>query len=119
MIGAGVIGLELGSVYSRLGSEVTVIEYLAAITPGMGRRSAKVPFSVRSRNRGSNLSWGPRVQKTEASKTKAKVTYKLLKDDSEHVIDADTVLLATGRKPFTDGLGLEALGINMDKTGPD
>ena len=60
---------------------------------------------------------GAAVQKTEATKTKAKVTYKLLKDDSEHVIDADTVLVATGRKPYSDGLGLDALGVEMTSRG--
>ncbi len=116
VIGAGVIGLELGSVYSRLGAEVTVIEYLTAITPGMDAEVQKT-FQRTLKKQGLKFIMGAAVQKTEASKTKAKVTYKLLKDDSEHVIDADTVLLATGRKPFTDGLGLDALGINMTKQG--
>jgi dihydrolipoyl dehydrogenase len=116
VIGAGVIGLELGSVYSRLGSEVTVIEYMAAITPGMDAEVQKT-FQRTLKKQGIKFIMGAAVQKTEATKTKAKVTYKLLKDDSEHVIDADTVLLATGRKPFTDGLGLDALGINLTKQG--
>ena len=60
---------------------------------------------------------GAAVQKTEATKTKAKVHYKLRKDDSEHVLDADVVLVATGRKPYTDGLGLESLGIEMSERG--
>ena len=60
---------------------------------------------------------GAAVQKTESTKTKAKVHYKLRKDDSEHVLDADVVLVATGRKPFTEGLGLDALGIKMSPRG--
>jgi len=60
---------------------------------------------------------GAAVQKTEATKTKAKVTYTLRKDDSEHTLDADVVLVATGRKPYTDGLGLEALGVEMSPRG--
>ena len=116
VIGAGVIGLELGSVYSRLGSDVTVIEFMTAITPGMDAEVQKT-FQRTLKKQGLKFIMGAAVQKTEASKTKAKVTYKLLKDDSEHVIDADTVLLATGRKPYTDGLGLDALGINMTKQG--
>jgi dihydrolipoyl dehydrogenase len=116
VIGAGVIGLELGSVYARLGSEVTVIEYMAAITPGMDAEVQKT-FQRTLKKQGIKFIMGAAVQKTEATKTKAKVTYKLLKDDSEHVIDTDTVLLATGRKPFTDGLGLDALGINLTKQG--
>lgn len=116
VIGAGVIGLELGSVYSRLGSDVTVIEFMTAITPGMDGEVQKT-FQRTLKKQGLKFIMGAAVQKTVASKTKAKVTYKLLKDDSEHVIDADTVLLATGRKPYTDGLGLDALGINMTKQG--
>jgi len=57
------------------------------------------------------------VQSVDTKGGKAKVTYKLRKDDSEHVEDADIVLVATGRKPFTDGLGLEALGVELSKRG--
>ena len=116
VIGAGVIGLELGSVYSRLGAEVTVIEFLKEITPGMDPEVQKT-FQRILKKQGLKFVMGAAVQKTEATKTKAKVTYKLLKDDSEHVIDADTVLVATGRKPFSDGLGLEALGVEMTPRG--
>ncbi|KIC40055.1 dihydrolipoamide dehydrogenase [Ruegeria sp. ANG-R] len=116
VIGAGVIGLELGSVYSRLGAEVTVIEFLKEITPGMDPEVQKT-FQRILKKQGLKFVMGAAVQKTEATKTKAKVTYKLLKDDSEHVIDADTVLVATGRKPYSGGLGLEALGIEMTQRG--
>ena len=116
VIGAGVIGLELGSVYSRLGSEVTVIEFLDVITPGMDGEVQKT-FQRTLKKQGLNFIMGAAVQKTEATKTKAKVTYKLKKDDSEHVIDADAVLVATGRKPYTDGLGLDALGVEMSPRG--
>ncbi|MDG1472712.1 MAG: dihydrolipoyl dehydrogenase [Ascidiaceihabitans sp.] len=116
VIGAGVIGLELGSVYARLGSEVTVVEFLDAVTPGMDAEIQKT-FQRTLKKQGITFVMGAAVQKTEATKTKAKVHYKLRKDDSEHVIDADTVLVATGRKPFIDGLGLDALGIEMTKRG--
>jgi dihydrolipoamide dehydrogenase len=116
VIGAGVIGLELGSVYQRLGSEVTVIEFLDVITPGMDPEVQKI-FQRMLKKQGLNFIMGAAVQKTENTKTKAKVTYKLRKDDSEHVIDADTVLVATGRKPYVEGLGLDALGIEMTKRG--
>ncbi|MFT6022249.1 MAG: dihydrolipoamide dehydrogenase [Ascidiaceihabitans sp.] len=116
VIGAGVIGLELGSVYARLGSEVTVVEFLDAVTPGMDAEVQKT-FQRILKKQGITFIMGAAVQKTEATKSKAKVHYKLRKDDSEHVIDADTVLVATGRKPFTDGLGLDALGIEMTKRG--
>lgn len=116
VIGAGVIGLELGSVYARLGSDVTVVEFLDAVTPGMDAEVQKT-FQRTLKKQGINFIMGAAVQKTEATKTKAKVHYKLRKDDSEHVIDADTVLVATGRKPFIDGLGIDALGVTMSKRG--
>ncbi|TMV15211.1 dihydrolipoyl dehydrogenase [Arenibacterium halophilum] len=116
VIGAGVIGLELGSVYARLGAEVTVIEYLDAITPGMDGEVQKT-FQRTLKKQGMTFVMGAAVQKTEASKTKAKVTYTLKKDDSTHEIDADTVLVATGRKPYTEGLGLDALGVDLSKRG--
>lgn len=116
VIGAGVIGLELGSVYARLGSEVEVIEYLDAITPGMDAEVQRT-FQKLLTKQGLSFTMGAAVRSVDANKTKAKVTYKLRKDDSEHTIDADVVLVATGRKPFTDGLGLEALGIELSKRG--
>ncbi|MDG1167810.1 MAG: dihydrolipoyl dehydrogenase [Sulfitobacter sp.] len=116
VIGAGVIGLELGSVYSRLGSEVTVVEFLDVITPGMDPEVQKT-FQRMLKKQGLEFIMGAAVQKTESTKSKAKVHYKLRKDDSEHVLDADVVLVATGRKPFHDGVGLEALGVQLTKRG--
>ena len=116
VIGAGVIGLELGSVYARLGAEVTVIEFLDAITPGMDADVAKT-FQRILKKQGLKFVMGAAVQSVEALKTKAKVNYKLRKDDSAHQMDADVVLVATGRKPYVDGLGLEALGVTMTDRG--
>ena len=116
VIGAGVIGLELGSVYARLGSEVTVVEFLDVITPGMDAEVQKT-FQRTLKKQGLSFIMGAAVQKTEATKTKAKVHYKLRKDDSEHVLDADVVLVATGRKPYTEGLGLDAVGVKMTERG--
>jgi len=116
VIGAGVIGLELGSVYARLGSEVTVIEFLDAITPGMDSDVQKT-FQGTLKKQGLKFIMGAAVSSVEKLKTKAKVTYKLRKDESEHQLDADTVLVATGRRTFTDGLGLEALGVALSDRG--
>ncbi|MBL6779521.1 MAG: dihydrolipoyl dehydrogenase [Rhodobacteraceae bacterium] len=116
VIGAGVIGLELGSVYARLGSEVTVIEFLDAITPGMDSDVQKT-FQRTLKKQGLKFIMGAAVSSVEKLKTKANVTYKLRKDDSEHQLDADTVLVATGRRTFTDGLGLEALGVALSDRG--
>ena len=118
VIGAGVIGLELGSVYKRLGAEVEVIEFLDAVTPGMDAEVQR-QFQRLLVKQGLSFTMGAAVQKVEANKTKAKakVTYKLRKDDSEHTVECDIVLVATGRKPFTDGLGLDGLGVEMTKRG--
>ncbi|MCI5042667.1 MAG: dihydrolipoyl dehydrogenase [Donghicola eburneus] len=116
VIGAGVIGLELGSVYKRLGAEVTVVEYMDAITPGQDAEVART-FQKLLQKQGLEFVLGAAVQGVETSKSKAKVTYKLKKDDSEHTLDADVVLVATGRKPFTDGLGLADLGVEMTERG--
>ena len=116
VIGAGVIGLELGSVYKRLGAEVQVIEFLDAITPGMDAEVQKHLKRTLTKQ-GIGFTMGAAVQKVEATKTKAKVHYKLRKDDSDHVIDADVVLVATGRTPYVDGLGLDGLGIEMTQRG--
>jgi dihydrolipoamide dehydrogenase len=114
VIGAGVIGLELGSVWGRLGAEVAVIEFLDVITPGQDGEVQK-HFQRILKKQGMSFTLGAAVQKVEKLKTKLKVTYKLRKDDSEHVVDADVVLVATGRRPYTKGLGLEAAGVEMER----
>lgn len=116
VIGAGVIGLELGSVYKRLGAEVTVIEYLDAITPGMDAEVQK-QFQRILAKQGLKFVLGAAVQKVEKGATGATVTYKLRKDDSEATVEADVVLVATGRKPYTEGLGLDALGVELTPRG--
>jgi len=116
VIGAGVIGLELGSVYKRFGTDVTVVEFLDVITPGMDAEVQRT-FQKILTKQGLNFIMGAAVQSVDKMKTKAKVTYKLRKDDSDHTLDADVVLVATGRKPYTDGLGLDALGIEMSPRG--
>ncbi len=116
VIGAGVIGLELGSVYARLGTKVTVIEYLDAITPGMDAEIQKQLQRTLTKQ-GLDFVLGAAVQSATAKDGKATVTYKLRKDDSEKQIEADVVLLATGRRPFLNGLGLEAAGVALTDRG--
>ena len=116
VIGAGVIGLELGSVYARLGAEVTVVEFLDAITPGMDAEVQKT-FQRILKKQGVKFIMGAAVQGVERLKTKAKVSYKLRKDHSEHQIDSDVVLVATGRKPYIGGLGLTELGVEISDRG--
>jgi len=116
VIGAGVIGLELGSVYARLGADVTVVEYLDAITPGMDAEIAKV-FQRTLKKQGLKFVLGAAVQGVSVKGGKATVSYQLRKDSSDHTLNADTVLVATGRKPYTEGLGLEALGVEISERG--
>ncbi len=112
VIGAGVIGLEMGSVYARLGAQVTVVEYLDAITPGMDADVAKT-FQRILAKQGLKFILGAAVQGVTTGKKGATVTYKLRKNETEATIEAEVVLVATGRKPYTAGLGLEALGVEM------
>ena len=112
VIGAGVIGLEMGSVYARLGTAVTVVEYLDAITPGMDAEVAKA-FQRILAKQGLKFVMGAAVQGVVVADGVAKVTYKLRKTDAEASLNADVVLVATGRRPYVAGLGLEALGVEM------
>ncbi|MGR3499712.1 MAG: dihydrolipoyl dehydrogenase [Limimaricola soesokkakensis] len=116
VIGAGVIGLELGSVYRRLGSEVTVVEYLDAITPGMDAEIAR-NFQKILTKQGLKFVLGSAVQGVTVEGDQATVTWKSRKDDSEDSLTADCVLVATGRKPYVEGLGLEELGVEMTDRG--
>ncbi|MBB5224161.1 dihydrolipoamide dehydrogenase [Amaricoccus macauensis] len=116
VIGAGVIGLELGSVYARLGSKVTVLEFLDQITPGMDLEICKALQKQLTRQ-GLEFILGAAVQSAEPGDDGIKVTYKLRKDDSEASLDADVVLVATGRRPYVEGLGLDAAGIELTERG--
>ena len=116
VIGAGVIGLELGSVYARLGSDVEVIEFLDEITPGMDAEVQKT-FQRILKKQGLKFTMGAAVQSVSVKKTKATVSYLKRKKDTQHQVEADVVLVATGRRPFVDGLGLEALGVTLTDRG--
>jgi len=116
VIGAGVIGLELGSVYARLGSDVEVIEFLDEITPGMDAEVQKT-FQRILKKQGLKFTMGAAVQSVSVKKAKATVSYLKRKKDTQHQVEADVVLVATGRRPFVDGLGLEALGVTLTDRG--
>jgi dihydrolipoamide dehydrogenase len=115
VIGAGVIGLELGSVWRRLGAEVQVIEFLDQITPGMDLEVCKT-FQKILTKQGLQFTLGAAVQSVEKG-SRLTVRYKNRKDESEGSVEADVVLLATGRKPYTAGLGLEEAGVKMTDRG--
>ncbi len=113
VIGAGVIGLELGSVYARLGADVTVLEYLETITPGMDPEVQK-QFQKILQKQGLKFVLGAAVKSVATAKDKCTITYD---KDGEQTLEAETVLVSTGRKPYTQGLGLDDLGIAMTKRG--
>ena len=116
VIGAGIIGLELGSVWRRLGAEVTVVEYLDRITPGMDAETAKT-FQRILTKQGVKFKLGTKVTAAKASKTGVALTVEPSAGGAAETLNADYVLVAIGRRPFTNGLGLETVGIVPDKRG--
>ena len=116
VIGGGVIGLELGSVYARLGTKVTVIEYLDAITPGQDAEIAK-QFQRLLGKQGLTFVTGAAVSKVEAGEAGATVHYTMRKSEEAKTLDVDIVLAATGRRPYTEGLNLDALGVSLTSRG--
>ncbi|MEO0623998.1 MAG: dihydrolipoyl dehydrogenase [Pseudomonadota bacterium] len=113
VIGAGVIGLELGSVWGRLGSEVTVVEFLEEITPGQDAEVQKA-FQKMLTKQGFKFILGAAVQSVEKGNALT-VHYKTRKDESEASLEADVVLVAVGRRPYTSGLGLENVGVETER----
>jgi dihydrolipoamide dehydrogenase len=116
VIGAGIIGLELGSVWRRLGAQVTVVEFLDRITPGMDAEVAKT-FQRALTKQGIVFKLSSKVTGAKASKTGVALTVEPVAGGPAETLQADFVLLAIGRKPYTDGLGLESVGIVPDKRG--
>ncbi len=116
VIGAGVIGLELGSVWKRLGAEVTVVEYLDRITPGMDGEVAK-QFQKILEKQGLSFKLGQKVTGVKPGTSGAEVTFEPAAGGKAETIKADIVLVAVGRRAYTDKLGLDALGIATDKRG--
>jgi len=114
VIGGGVIGLELGSVWRRLGSEVTVIEYLDRILPGMDDEIAKNFLRIQQKQ-GIAFRLSSKVTAVEKSGKGAKVTFEPVAGGAAETAEADVVLVATGRRPYTDGLGLEAAGVALER----
>jgi dihydrolipoamide dehydrogenase len=121
VIGAGVIGLELGSVWRRLGAEVTVVEFLDRILPGMDSEVARQSQRLLEKQ-GMKFRLGAKVTGVDTSGKKLKATIEPAKSDSKsggtaEALDADVVLVAIGRVPYTEGLGLQEAGVAMDERG--
>ncbi|HEU0222447.1 MAG TPA: dihydrolipoyl dehydrogenase [Paracoccaceae bacterium] len=115
VVGAGVIGLELGSVYRRLGAEVTVVEYLDQITPGVDLEISRA-FKRILEKQGIRFVMGAAVQSV-APGNSLKLDWTLRKDGSPGSLEADVVLVATGRRPYTKGLGLERAAVEVTNRG--
>ena len=116
VVGGGVIGLELGSVWARLGAKVTVVEYLDAILGGMDGEVAK-QFQRMLAKQGMEFRLGARVTAVTKKGKGASVTFEPAKGGAAETVEADAVLVATGRRPFTDGLGLAEAGVALDERG--
>jgi dihydrolipoamide dehydrogenase len=116
VIGAGVIGLELGSVWRRLGAEVTVVEFLDRIVPGTDTETAKTFQRVLTKQ-GLIFKLGSKVTGAKSMGKAVELTVEPVAGGEAEVLTADYVLVAIGRRPYTKGLGLETVGITPDKRG--
>jgi dihydrolipoamide dehydrogenase len=114
VVGAGVIGLELGSVWRRVGSEVTVVEFLDRILTGIDGEVAKLMQRTLEKQ-GFVFHLSHKLAKVETAGTGVKATIEPSTGGEAKIIDADVVLVAVGRRPFTEGLGLEALGVKTER----
>ncbi len=116
VIGAGVIGLELGSVWARLGAKVTVVEFLDHILPGIDKEVSK-QFTRNLKKQGFDIRLSTKVTGINKSASGLMVTTEGASGGSSSTIKADIALVAIGRKPFTTGLGLEKIGVELDEKG--
>ena len=116
VIGGGYIGLEMGSVWSRLGSEVTVIEYLDHITPGMDREISDEFKKILSKQ-GINFQMSSKVNNVQSTSSGVSINYTDLKNSKDETITFDKVLVSVGRKPYTEGLNLSKIGVKKDNKG--
>ena len=116
VIGGGYIGLEMGSVWSRLGTNVTIIEYLDHITPGMDREISD-EFKKILTKQGINFKMSSKVNEVRSLSSGVSIEYTDLKSKKNEKLEFDKVLVSVGRKPYTEGLNLTKIGIKKDKKG--
>lgn len=116
VIGGGVIGVELGSVWSRLGAEVTIIEYTDHLLPGFDQE-VSVTFERLLAKQGMTIKTGARVIEIEKKADGLLVQVEKVKDGAASELQADKVLVAVGRRAYTEGLGLEEVGVACDERG--
>jgi dihydrolipoamide dehydrogenase len=116
VIGGGYIGLELGSVWARLGAEVTIVEYLDRILPGMDRELGPAMQRILARS-GTAFRLGTRVVSSETGNEAVTLKLEPAAGGERESLAADIVLVAIGRRPFTEGLGLDEIGVARDRDG--
>ena len=116
VIGGGYIGLEMGSVWSRLGSDVTVIEYLDYITPGMDREISNEFQKILSKQ-GIKFKLGSKVETLKDQGKSVSISYTNVKSSKKEIMEVDKVLVSVGRKPYTEGLNLSKVGVKKDSKG--
>ena len=116
VVGAGYIGLEMGTVWRRLGAKVTVVEFLDRVTPGMDGEVSK-EFEKTLKKQGMVFKLGTKVTGVDSSGEQVKVTVEPAKGGAAETIECDAVLVAIGRRPYTEGLGLETAGVRLDNRG--
>ncbi len=116
VVGAGIIGLELGSVWRRLGSDVTMVEFLDRIAPGIDDEITK-HFHRALAKQGLKFKLGSKVTKAEAGASGVKLTVEAAKGGAAETLEADVVLVAIGRRPFVEGLGLDKAGVKLTPRG--
>jgi dihydrolipoamide dehydrogenase len=116
VIGGGYIGLEMGSVWQRLGSEVTVVEFLDRILPGMDGEVSSQMQRILGKQ-GMKFKLGTKVTSAKPTNKGVTLTVEAAKGGNEEKLEADVVLLSIGRRPYTDGLGLKEVGVAMDDRG--
>ncbi|WP_339914030.1 dihydrolipoyl dehydrogenase [uncultured Brevundimonas sp.] len=116
VVGAGIIGLELGSVWRRLGAQVTVVEYLPRISPGMDSDLATAFQRVLTKQ-GMTFKLGSKVTAAKSGKDGVELTVEPAAGGPAETLKGDVVLVAIGRRPYTEGLGLETVGVEPDKRG--
>jgi dihydrolipoamide dehydrogenase len=116
VVGAGIIGLELGSVWRRLGSDVTVIEFLDRITPGVDDEVTK-HFQRALQKQGLKFKLGSKVTRAESSASGVTLTIEPSKGGAAETMEADIVLVSIGRRPFVEGLGLDKAGVKLTERG--
>jgi dihydrolipoamide dehydrogenase len=114
VIGGGVIGLELGSVWARLGAKVTVVEYLDRVLPSMDNELSKQAQRIFAKQ-GMDFKLGTKVTGASVTETGVSLTVEPAAGGAAQTIEADTVLVAIGRRPYTEGLGLEAVGVELER----